>query len=382
MDAWERKINKDVGKDIIINGDDIQVIPRIPTGSLSLDVETGGGIPIGRITTIAGDYMDGKTAMTLKIVANFQKLWPNKTVFWIDAEGAWDPVWAKTLGVDVPKIKLAYPEYQEQALDIASKAVQNDVGLLVIDSIAALSPKTEAESDMETHTMGLAAKMNKKWLRKTQGALLDKLGDVPPTVILINQLYDKMSMYGGQQESGGKGLEYFPTLKIRLKGGDLFPKSKSVADEGVEPKAQSIRFFTEKNKTAPRHRRGHVWFFFDHMDEHRPKGSYDRIEEVVRYAEKYDLIKRRGKMYDIIDTDTGEVLFTGQGKSALADGLRDDEDLRHKVENKVMEIMNGKEAADVSKRFQREGEVESGEPNEPPVRKTESEGDSGDSAAE
>lgn len=357
MAKWQDEINKKVGKNILLKGDQILDLPRIPTGSLSLDVETGGGIPIGKISTFAGDYMDGKTALALKVVANFQKLWPQKEVLWLDVEGVWDEAWAKCLGVDTKRIDLAYAEYSEQAFDIMSIAISNNVGLIVLDSIAALSPKSEAEADMETNFVGLQARLNKRWLRKAQGALLDKTIEVPPTVILINQLYANIGGYGpAQTEAGGGGLEYYPSLKIRLKAGDLYPKSKSVNDEGVEPKAQSIRFFTEKNKTAPRHRRGHVWFFFDNLDEYRKKGDFDRIEEVVRYATKFDLIQKRGSMYDLTDPETGEVR-SERGSATIAEILRNDDGLRTRIEEKVMDIVNGGHEA-VQERFEGEEQTD------------------------
>lgn len=343
MAKWSDEVNKKVGRDIIVTAGDIVQMPRIPTGSLSLDVETGGGIPIGRISTFSGDYSDGKTAVVLKIVAQFQRLWPEKEVVWIDAEGSWDTEWARALGVIVEKITLVYPDYSEQAFDIAQKAVMNDVGLVVIDSMAALSPRNEAESDMETNTVALQARLNKKFMRKTQGALYDFNGDnIPPTVILINQLYKNIGGYGPQdREGGGSALEYFPALKVRLRAGKLYPESKSVNDEGVEPKAQAIRFFTEKNKTAPRHRRGHFWFYFDHMDKYRPKGCYDRLEEVIRYGMKLDIIKKRGSVFDIPNPDNGEII-TLRGSNALAEYIRDNQDVQTWLEKQVMEGVNGK----------------------------------------
>lgn len=366
MATWYEEVNKKLDRKVISKGGEVLEMPRIKTGSLSLDVETGGGIPVGRITTFTGEYMDGKTSVVLKILANFQKTWPNKEVVWIDAEGSWDNPWASTLGVDVDNVLVVRPDYSEQAFDIAQKAIMEDVGLLVIDSMAALSPRNEAESDMETNTVALQARLNKKFMRKAQGALLDTedSGDVPPTIILINQLMVNIGAgpYSSTSETGGKALQYYPALKIKLRRGKLYPESNSVNDEGVEPKAQSIRFFTEKNKTAPPHRRGHFWFYFDTLDEHRQKGQYDRLEEVIRYGHKYDIIHRPNKvMHEFPDPDTGEVVSV-RGSNALAEHLRENPKHWEYIEEKVMEVVyNGEGENTVPEDEEGEGVTERGE---------------------
>lgn len=330
--------NKKYGTAIMSKGSQVIQMPRIPTGSLSLDVETGGGIPVGRITTISGQYSDGKTSIVLKIVGEFQKKFPDKEVVWIDAEGAWDSNWANTLGVDADNVFLVHPEYSQQAFDIAEQCITADVGLLVIDSIAALVPKEEAEATMEDWQVGLAARINNKFIRRTHSSLNDKRGsDVPPTVILINQLRENVGGYGSAEtEPGGKGIGFAASVRIKVRKGELYPKAKSNFDTTIVPKAQLIKFYVEKNKTAPPQTRGHVWFYFDTLDTFRRKGQYDRLEEIIRYAKKYNIVQQRHSAFDIPDPQSGEIQ-TFKGSTALAEYIRSNEDVRLWIEKEVME---------------------------------------------
>lgn len=339
IDDLLTKANKKYETSLMVKGSGTLEMPRIPTGSLSLDAETGGGIPVGRITTFSGQYSDGKTSIVLKIVAEFQRKFPEKDVVWIDAEGAWSNAWAATLGVDYERVYRIYPEYSQQAFDLAEQSITADVGLLVIDSIAALVPKEEAEATMEDWQVGLAARINNKFIRRTHSSLNDKRGnDVPPTVILINQLREAVGGYGNQEtEPGGKGIGFAASVRIKVRKGELYPKPKSAYDETVVPKAQLIKFYVEKNKTAPPHTRGHLWFYFDTLDNYRTKGSYDRLEELIRYAKKFDIIIQRGSMYDLlVNPETGEVK-TFKGSNALATYIRGDEPLFRRLEQEVIE---------------------------------------------
>lgn len=338
IDKLIKQANKKYGSEIISKGSSVHSMPRIPTGSLSLDVETGGGIPVGRITTISGQYSDGKTSIVLKVAANYQRLFPDKDVVWIDAEGAWDKAWSATLGVDPDSVYLVHPEYSQQAFDIAEQCITADCGLLVVDSIAALVPKEEAEASMEDWQVGLAARINNKFIRRTHSSLNDKrTNDVPPTVILINQLRENIGYGQPESEPGGKGIGFAASVRIKVRKGDLYPKAKSNYDSsGPVPKAQQIKFFVEKNKTAPGQTRGHVWFYFDTLDSFRTKGNYDVLEEVIRYAKKYDIIKRRGSYYDLINAATGEVI-PFKGANPIAGYLREHPEAQKQIEKEVME---------------------------------------------
>lgn len=343
---FTQNVNKKLKKNIIRRGNEALEVPRFPSGSFALDVELGGGVAEGRIITLAGMDGDGKTAMSLKMAAGFLQKHPNMRILWIDAEGSFDTVWAKALGVDTDKVQLLQPDYAEQGYQIALEALKTeDCGLIVVDSVAAMTPKSEAEGDMEDMQVAAQARVNRKFLRKSQSYLLDCEKSVVPTIILINQFTTNIGGYGNPDiEGGGKGLRYYPSIKLILKKGELFDGKKTYKtvganDEGVEVKAQQIKFYVEKNKTAPPKRRGHFWFYFDDLDTLRQKGSIDRLEEVIRYARRYDIIVQRGSAYDLPNPITGEVM-TFKGSAAVAEYIRHNEPARKFVEEKVQEKMN------------------------------------------
>lgn len=343
LEKLGRKANKDIGRNVVSKGGAIDEGLRWSTGSLSLDAELGGGLTVGRIITVAGEFSDGKTAVVAKAVAEYQKAFPHKEVLWVDAEGVWERNWSSTLGIDVDNVYVMQPDYAQQAFDFINDAIDENVGLVVIDSIAALVPKEEAEKGMEDWQMGLQARINKKFLRKAQSALhaykASDEADVPPTIIAINQLYASMSMYGGQKEGGGDGLNYYASIKIRLKRGDVFPSSKGRADEGVEPKAQAIHFHVSKNKTAAPFRRGHFWFYFDTLDKYRTKGCYDVLEEVIRYAMKYGIVERvNKKMYRIVDPWSGEV-HSLTGAKGVAQFIRSNPKIQDWIKEETIKIV-------------------------------------------
>lgn len=320
-----KEVRKQHGE-IITKGNETLPRQRFPTQSLSLDLELGGGVPVGAITLVVGEYSDGKTAMVLKMVAGFQEKYPNKEVVWIDAEGAWEEKWSNKLGVRTEDVHVVHPEYSQQAFDIAEKLIDADVGLIVIDSIAALVPKEEAEASMEDWQVGLAARINNKFIRKMHSVLNDKKkDDIPPSVILINQLRETMGSKG-MVEPGGKGIGFAASVKIVTRKGDYYPSAGTTTGrfdvKVAPPKAQCIKFYVEKNKTAPPKTRGHVWFFFDTLDKKRPAGCYDTIEEVVRYCKKYGVCVKNAKMWYGIDPETGEIEKELNGATAFADYVR------------------------------------------------------------
>lgn len=350
LEHFVKNVNTKTKKNIIVRGDEITVVERFPTGSVSLDVELGGGMPEGVIITLAGLDSDGKTSTAIMCAGGYQKKYSSKKkVLWLDAEGSWDDEWSTLLGVDVDDVWVVRPEYAEQGYQIALEALKTeDIGLIVIDSVAAMSPKAEAEGDMEDNTVALQARLHKKFLRKAQRWLLGIENDeFKPTIIAINQMTTDIGAYGNpEKEGGGKGLRYYPSIKIILKKGELFDGKKTYKyvganDEGVEVVAQAIKFYVEKNKTAPPKRRGHFWFYFDHLDAIRTKGSVDRLEEIIRYAMKTGIVKQRSSAYDIPDPTTGEIItFKGSGK--LADYIRENQSVQDWVVAQVMERITRK----------------------------------------
>lgn len=222
---------------------DIQSWPSVPTGALSLDMILGnGGLPLGRVVEIYGPESSGKSTISLSVVAEAQKM--GLKCAYIDAEHALDPVYMQALGVNLDDLLLAQPDYGEQALEIADKLIRTgEIGVVVIDSVAALVPKAELEGDMEANQMGLQARMMAKGLRKIVGLA----NEHKCLVIFINQIRMKIGIMFGNPETtpGGKALPYAASVRIDIrKKEDL--KDKSGESIGIKVKAKVI-----KNKMAP-----------------------------------------------------------------------------------------------------------------------------------
>ena len=283
LDDTIRELNKRFGKNTIISGDDIisLEVDRIPTGSLSLDIETGGGFPCGRVVELYGRESTGKTFIAEKTVAEAQKL--GKTCVWIDVEGSFDPVWATTLGVDVKKLKLARPETGELACDVLDAVIRSgDCGLVVVDSTAALLPQKELETAMEDpEQMGTRAKMINRLTRKLHSALNMKVGeDKLPNdclVIFINQIREKIGIIYGSPDTtpGGLGLRHAAAIRVEF-------RKKWLKDPANEDSiiGQTVNFTTSKNKTFPPYRRGE----FDLFTDGSKKGQINSVREVFCYG--------------------------------------------------------------------------------------------------
>lgn len=351
LEHFVQNVNTKVKKNIIVRGDEVMVMERFESGSVSLDVELGGGVPEGVIITLAGLESDGKTSTAIKMASGYQKKYQGaKKVLWIDAEGAWGDDWSTALGVNCDDVWVVRPEYAEQGYQIAIDALRNaeDIGLVVIDSVAAMLPKAEAEGEMEDQQVALQARLHKKFLRKAQSHLLGiDNANFKPTIIAINQMTTNIGGYGNPEiEGGGKGLKYYPSIKIHVKKGEVFDGKKTykyigVNDEGVEIVAQAIKFYVEKNKTAPPKRRGHFWFYMDDLDSIRRKGSIDRLEEIIRYSIKTGVVQQRTSAYDLPDHKTGEVM-TFKGSAKLADYIRANQEVQDWIVEEVLKRTNKK----------------------------------------
>lgn len=222
---------------------DVQSWPSVPTGALSLDMILGnGGLPLGRVVEIYGPESSGKSTISLSVVAQAQKM--GLKCAYIDAEHALDPVYMQALGVDLDELLLAQPDYGEQALEIADKLIRTgEIGVVVIDSVAALVPKAELEGDMEANQMGLQARMMAKGLRKIVGLA----NEHKTLVVFINQIRMKIGIMFGNPETtpGGRALPYAASVRIDVrKKEDL--KDKAGDSIGIKVKAKII-----KNKMAP-----------------------------------------------------------------------------------------------------------------------------------
>ncbi len=323
------ELNKRFGKNTVISGDEFKGldVPRISTGSLTLDIATGGGLPVGRLIEIYGMESSGKSYIAALTVANAQKM--GKKAVWIDVEGSFDAIWASLLGVDTKSLYVVRPESGEQAGDALETFVRaEDCGIIVLDSIAAMIPEKDVETSMEdVEKLGNKAVMVNRLLRKLQSALNMKIGEdkVPNEcmVLFINQIRHKIGiMYGSPETTpGGLGLRFTAAVRIHL-------RKKWIKDETDTEKilGQTVTFTTEKNKTFPPHRRGQFDFYTD--GDH--KGQIDLAREVLNCGLVCELIEHSGKTYDI----NGEK-FVGKEKAVLY--LNENPKVVSKIKKQILE---------------------------------------------
>ena len=253
LDEALKKIEKDFGKGSIMRlGDHAKLnIESIPTGCLSLDMALGiGGIPKGRIIEIYGPESSGKTTLTLHIIAECQKR--GGTSAFIDAEHALDPQYARNLGVDIDKLIVSQPDNGEQGLDIAEALVRSGaVDLVVVDSVAALVPKTEIEGAMGDATIGLQARLMSQAMRKLSGVI----SKTNSTVVFINQLREKIGIMFGSPETttGGKALKFYSSVRLDIRKFDVIKQKEETAVGKKEDVivGNRVRVKVVKNKVAP-----------------------------------------------------------------------------------------------------------------------------------
>ena len=253
LDEALKKIEKDFGKGSIMRlGDHAKLnIESIPTGCLSLDMALGiGGIPKGRIIEIYGPESSGKTTLTLHVIAECQK--KGGTAAFIDAEHALDPQYARNLGVDIDKLIVSQPDNGEQGLDIAEALVRSGaVDLVVVDSVAALVPKTEIEGAMGDATIGLQARLMSQAMRKLSGVI----SKTNSTVIFINQLREKIGIMFGSPETttGGKALKFYSSVRLDIRKFDVIKQKEETAAGKKEDVivGNRVRVKVVKNKVAP-----------------------------------------------------------------------------------------------------------------------------------
>lgn len=327
------ELNKRFGKNTVISGDELKAldVPRISTGSLTLDVATGGGLPVGRLIEIYGMESSGKSYIAALTVANAQKM--GKKAVWIDVEGSFDAEWASLIGVDIKNLYLVRPENGERAGDILETCVRaEDCGIIVLDSIAALIPEKDLETSMEdSEKLGNKAIMVNRILRKLQSALNMKVGEdkVPNEcmVIFINQIRHKIGvMYGSPETTpGGLGLRFTAAVRVHL-------RKKNIKDEKEDKIiGQTVSFKTEKNKTFPPHRTGQ----FDLYTDGEEKGKIDLAREVLSCGLDCGLIELSGKSYII----EGEKLV---GKPKAAEYLVENPKVVEKLRKQILEYYFGK----------------------------------------
>lgn len=288
------QIEKNFGKGSIMKMGDVeaQQIEKVSSGAISIDLALGGGYPKGRIIEIYGPESSGKTTLCLHATAEFQKA--GGTVAFIDAEHALDPTYAAKLGVDIENLLLSQPDSGEQALEITEALVRSGgVDLIVIDSVAALTPRAEIEGDMGDSHMGLQARLMSQALRKLTGTA-SKMGT---TIIFINQIRMKIGVMFGNPETttGGNALKFYSTIRLEVrKGGKIETGTGNdkVADGNV------ARVKIVKNKIAPPFRTAEVDIMFNE--------GISKIGDLLEVASKMEVVKKAGAFYSFGETKLGQ----------------------------------------------------------------------------
>ncbi len=288
-------------------------VETVSTGSLSLDLALGGGVPKGRIIEIYGPESSGKTTLAYHVVAQAQR--NGGIAAFIDAEHALDPEYAKNIGVDIDKLLISQPDTGEQALEIAETLVRsNSIDVLVIDSVAALVPRAEIEGDMGDSHMGLQARLMSQALRKMTGAI-SKSNTV---VIFINQIRMKIGVMFGNPEttSGGQALKFFSSVRMDIRRSEQLKDGDNIIGNRVKVKVV-------KNKVAPPFRTAE----FDIMYNE----GISKVGEIIDLGVKYGIVGKAGAWYDYKEEKIG------QGREASKQFLRDNPKLAGEIEKQVRE---------------------------------------------
>ena len=321
LQAALQKIEKDFGKGSIMRmGEEkIENVDVIPTGSIGLNAALGvGGYPKGRIIEIYGPESSGKTTLAIHAIAEAQKA--GGVAAFIDAEHAFDRFYAQKLGVDIDNLYISQPDNGEQALEIADQLIRSAaIDIIVIDSVAALTPKKEIEGDMGDSSVGLHARLMSQALRKVTSTI----AKTNTTCIFINQLREKIGVMFGNPETttGGNALKFYASVRLDIR------KVTAIKD-GDNIIGNQVRVKVVKNKVAPPFRKAEFEITFGE--------GISKVGEIVDLSVEYNIIKKSGSWFSYGDTKLG------QGRDAVKEMLKDNPELCEELEAKIMEAITEK----------------------------------------
>ena len=313
------KLDKTYGKGAVMKMGDsaVEEMDVIPTGSLGLDLALGvGGYPKGRVIEIYGPESSGKTTLTLHAMAEAQK--KGGIAAFIDAEHAFDRYYAEKLGVDIENLIISQPDNGEQALEIADNLIRSGaIDIIIIDSVAALTPKSEIEGEMGDSKMGLHARLMSQALRKLTGSI----SKTKCTVIFINQLREKIGVMFGNPETttGGNALKFYASIRLDIR------RSTQLKDNNSEAVGNKTRVKVVKNKVAPPFKTAE----FDIMYGE----GVSKIGEIIDLGVDYEIIKKSGSWFSYDDTKLG------QGRDAVKNLLTDNPELMEELEGKITQAI-------------------------------------------
>ncbi|WP_026451178.1 recombinase RecA [Aequorivita capsosiphonis] len=313
------KLDKTYGKGTVMKMGDSPVIDVevIPTGSLGLDVALGvGGYPRGRVIEIYGPESSGKTTLTLHAIAEAQK--QGGIAAFIDAEHAFDRGYAEKLGIDVENLIISQPDNGEQALEITDNLIRSGaIDIIVIDSVAALTPKSEIEGEMGDSKMGLHARLMSQALRKLTGSI----SKTKCTVIFINQLREKIGVMFGNPETttGGNALKFYASVRLDIR------RSTQIKDTNSNAMGNKTRVKVVKNKVAPPFKQVE----FDIMYGE----GISKVGEIIDLGVDFEIVKKAGSWFSYDDTKLG------QGRDAVKNLLLDNPELMDELEKKIKDAI-------------------------------------------
>ncbi|WP_121666014.1 recombinase RecA [Mesonia aquimarina] len=313
------KLDKTYGKGTVMKMSDqaVQDVEAISSGSLGLDLALGvGGYPRGRVVEIYGPESSGKTTLTLHAIAEAQKA--GGVAAFIDAEHAFDRFYAEKLGIDIENLIISQPDHGEQALEIADNLIRSGaIDIIVVDSVAALTPKSEIEGEMGDSKMGLHARLMSQALRK----LTSSISKTNCTVIFINQLREKIGVMFGNPETttGGNALKFYASVRLDIR------RSTQIKDSNSDVKGNKTRVKVVKNKVAPPFKTAE----FDIMYGE----GVSKVGEIIDIGVDYEIIKKAGSWFSYEDTKLG------QGRDAVKTLLKDNPDLMDELEKKITEAI-------------------------------------------
>jgi len=313
------KLDKTYGKGAVMKmgNSAVEEVEVIPTGSLGLDLALGvGGYPKGRVIEIYGPESSGKTTLTLHAMAEAQK--KGGIAAFIDAEHAFDRYYAEKLGVDIENLIISQPDNGEQALEIADNLIRSGaIDIIIIDSVAALTPKSEIEGEMGDSKMGLHARLMSQALRKLTGSI----SKTKCTVIFINQLREKIGVMFGNPETttGGNALKFYASIRLDIR------RSTQLKDNNSEAVGNKTRVKVVKNKVAPPFKTAE----FDIMYGE----GVSKIGEIIDLGVDYEIIKKSGSWFSYDDTKLG------QGRDAVKSLLTDNPELMEELEGKITQAI-------------------------------------------
>ncbi|MBL7968109.1 MAG: recombinase RecA [Prolixibacteraceae bacterium] len=312
------KIEKSYGKGSIMKLGDriVEEVPSISSGSISLDIAMGvGGYPKGRIIEIFGPESSGKTTLAIHAIAEAQKAGGIAAI--VDAEHAFDPGYATKLGVDINELLISQPDNGEQALEIADNLIRSGaVDIIVIDSVAALTPKAEIEGEMGDSKMGLQARLMSQALRK----LTANINKTKTCVIFINQLREKIGVMFGNPETttGGNALKFYASVRLDIR------RIGQIKD-GEESQGNHTRVKVVKNKVAPPFKKAE----FDIMYGE----GISKTGEIIDLGVEYNIIKKSGSWFSYGETKLG------QGRESVKSVIHDNPELAQELEAKILEVV-------------------------------------------